>query len=150
MWHTWAVPAARCPVGISECSLWLRGECVCVAVGHCPYFNPCICECVHTGAPSHRAAMTTCPCLLSSVPTQEAGDNGCISLHSELLLPPPHPALCGSQTWAGLGWEDPRAHSPRPSAAHEQRNLKRTQPSPRAPLDKAVVQGRDLGRVGDR
>lgn len=104
MWHTWAVPATRCPVGISECSLWLRGECVCVAVGHCPYFNPCICECVHTGAPSHRAAMTTCPCLLSSVPTQEAGDNGCISLHSELLLPPPHPALCGSQIWAGLGW----------------------------------------------
>ena len=72
------------------------------------------CECVNTRAATSRGCgdYTSCHCVLASISTQEAGDNGSTSLDSELLRPPPHPQPSmtprpgpgGVTTFLPLGW----------------------------------------------
>ena len=103
--------------------------------------------CAHMPHP-HRAAVGHS--VLPNVSTQEASDDGSMSLHSEHLLLPRHPTLCGSQTCGGrsnhtdtLGWA---GRTPGPTCPDlvlptgKGTSRPPTQPSPRALVRKGAVQ----------
>lgn len=133
---------------------------------NCPYLNLCVsvnvcCTCAKSGAAVSTVHVTVSfqKCL------HEAGDWlwRVLAYIVNSSCPHPNPALCGSRpraggvttllTWAGLGWESPRAHSPRPSATQGQRNIVLTPSSHRAPLGKGAGQGlwegqgREVGKL---